>query len=88
MKKLQVKFSVSGWVTTEVEVHDALTPQEFQDGLNSGKYLTSMIPRAPIMLLKLDMNNNFEDIGKVVELTEPNCEYSDFEVKESLDNQS
>jgi hypothetical protein len=82
MKKLQVGFYVSGHVWTEVEVPDDMTIQELQIGLNSGKYLTSIIPGSPVTQTEPD----FDEIGKVVEMVEPNCEYTDFEVKE-LDNE-
>jgi hypothetical protein len=88
MKKLKVKFSVSGWVTTEVEVPDAVSPQELQEGLNSGKYLTSMFPGASVVELKGNPVNDLVNIGDVLECIEPDCEYSDFEVDEfPLDNQ-
>lgn len=86
MKKLQIKFSVSGWVTTEVEVPDEMTAEELKTGLNFGNILTSIVPGTPLLKLRLHRtDHDWDEFGKVIEISEPDLEYEDFEV-ESLDN--
>src|SRR5438046_2831646 len=97
MKKYQVGFYVSGHVIIEVQIPNNITAEQLQEGLNTGKFLTSITPGSPILQLQGDaVHNDFEHVGKVIELVEPDCEYNDFEVKEipeenileeSVDNQ-
>lgn len=77
-KNVQVSFYVTGKVVTEVEIPDNLTIEEFQRGLNNGDYATSICPNAPV----INLMAGCADIGKVIELVEPDLEYTDYEVTE------
>ena len=75
-KIITVGFYVSGYITTEVEIPADLDNKEFEKGLNNNTYLTSIVPGAPILVV----NDNFEHVGKVLEIIEPDLEYSSFRV--------
>ena len=77
---LKVTFSVQGWTSQSIklnEQHKNLTPEQLQEGLRSGKFCTSIIEDA-----KLIVTATGEEIGTVEDVDPDGLEYSDYEVEE------
>ncbi len=77
MKTININFLVSGNITIWAEIPDNIPTEDFIKGLNEGKYLVSITPGADV----LDVKDSFQHIGKVLELEEVDCQYSEYQEK-------
>lgn len=82
-KIVQVSFYVSGHVTTEVEIPEDLSIENFEKGLNCDKFATTLFPDGSVIDLSENDVFGFKQIGKVQDCTEADLEYTDFSVEEN-----
>lgn len=78
MKNVKVSFYVNGTIETEVSIPDDISIEDFEQGLNSGDYATSMEVGGNV----INLIAGCKDIGKVEDVLDINCEYNDFTVEE------
>jgi hypothetical protein len=74
--KLEIVFSVSGYVKQTVEVDSAITANKLQELLNNGEVATTMGEDGNLIYI-----SSGELIGKVVDM-DSDLEYCDYDVTE------
>lgn len=80
-REVEITFSVNGHVRQQVKLVDgcALTVAQIQDGLNLGKFVTTIQEDGT-----LDITATGETIGTIVDVFNE-CEYTDFYVADDED---
>ena len=77
-RRVRISFYTKGYVETEVEIPAKMTNKELGDGLNRGDLFTS-INRGENLV---NLVPRFEKIGRIIEITNSDCENDDFSVSE------